>query len=79
MKNIILIKQIDKANHIIVGGLIYCVLSCFMADILALLIVVGVSAAKEWYDVKRYRMIFDWMDFAATIVGALPIFIKDLI
>jgi hypothetical protein len=50
-----------------------------VADWLALLIVCGISALKELWDVYRHRMIFDWMDFAATIVGALPIFIKDLI
>lgn len=79
MKNIILIKQIDKANHIIVGGLIYCIFAAFIHPVLSLAIVTAMSAVKEIWDVKRHRMIFDWYDFAATIVGALPIFIKDLI
>lgn len=79
MKNIILIKQIDKANHLIVGGLIYCLFACFVHPAFSLLIVGLFSFAKEYWDVKRHRMIFDWPDFITTIVGALPIFIKDLV
>lgn len=79
MKNIVLIKQIDKANHIIVGGLLYCIFAVFIHPALAFLVINVISAAKELWDVQRHRMIFDWYDFAATIVGALPIFIKDII
>ena len=79
MKNIILIKQIDKANHIIVGGIIYCLFGYFMHPILALIVVILFSLAKEFWDVYRHRMIFDLHDFIASIVGALPIFLKDIL
>jgi hypothetical protein len=79
MKNIIIIKQIDKANHLIVGGLIYCLFSFFVHPAVAIIVVSLFSLAKELWDVKRHRMIFDWPDFITTIVGALPIFLKDIL
>lgn len=79
MKNIILIKQIDKANHIIVGMLIYCVFAFFIHPALALLVVSLFSLAKELWDVKRHRMIFDMGDFIATIVGAIPSFLIQVL
>lgn len=79
MKNILIIKQIDKANHIIVGMLIYCIFAAFIHPVFALLIVCMFSAAKEFWDMYRHRMIFDWYDFIATIAGAVPSFIISIL
>lgn len=69
----LLIKKIDKANHFIVGGLIYCLLTMFIGPFLAYISVAVIAALKELIDMYRYKhTYFDVWDFVYTIIGAIP-------
>jgi hypothetical protein len=78
------IFPLDKANHFIVGYLIYFIGFIFIGTWYALLPVVVAGFAKEIYDIlKRKQKInynnFDLPDFLYTIAGAVPSLIIKLI
>ena len=77
MKNILLIKEIDKANHFIVGYLIYF-FSFIFIGVWAVIPLVVIAFLKELWDVYRHRMIFDWKDFCYTLAGGFPAFILSI-
>ena len=75
----LLIKKIDKANHFIVGGLIYCILTWIIGPFLAYLSVVVIAALKELIDMYRYKhTYFDLWDFLYTVLGSIPPSIVEL-
>ena len=74
----LLVKQIDKANHFIVGNIIFCAATLFLNPLLSLLIVILVGVGKEVRDYLTYK-VFDIKDLLYTIAGALPVLITTLI
>ena len=72
------IKEIDKANHIIIGMVTYCIAACFLHPALAMLAVVFVAFAKECWDYIDYGK-FDVFDFLYTIGGSIPALILTII
>ena len=73
-----LIPQIDKANHVILGMLIYCASACFLHPALAIAIVAGAAFTKEFWDYLDYGL-FDFYDFLYTVGGAIPALILTLV
>lgn len=76
--NILLIKQIDKANHFIVGYLIYFLSCLFIGAYWSVIPVVVIALLKEvndWY----FKNNFDWYDFIYTIAGMIPSFLIQTI
>ena len=69
------IKEIDKANHVIVGGLIYCAASIIMSPFIAFLFLAIVAGAKEIRDMYVNKTSFDTQDFIYSMVGGLAVFI----
>lgn len=72
MKDYLLIKEIDKANHFIVGYLIYFFSTILIGGFWALLPLLIINFAKEYLDMKRHKKAFDWKDFCYTLAGAIP-------
>jgi hypothetical protein len=70
----LLIKDIDKANHFIVGTILYCFFVAFLDPTSSFLMVYLVGFMKEYFDDKP-----DMMDAFYTALGALPIFILLLV
>jgi hypothetical protein len=68
----LIFKQIDKANHFIVGTLMYCFFAIILGPILSIILVSIVATFKELFDDK-----FDFIDLLCTIAGALPAFILN--
>ena len=69
--NLLLIKEIDKANHFIVGYLLYCISCIFLNaywSIVPVVVIAGLKEAVDSYSNKK----FDWYDFAYTIAGMIP-------
>lgn len=79
MKNFLLISKIDKANHFIIGYLIYT-LSCFIFDYFCALIpLIVIAFCKEIFDIVRRNTGFDLPDFLYTVMGAIPMFILNIL
>jgi hypothetical protein len=70
----LLIKEIDKANHFIVGTLLFCFFEIFLVPEVSLFMVYFIGFMKEYFDDKP-----DMVDALYTVFGALPIFILLLI
>ncbi len=70
---------VDKANHFIAGTLVYFLSSFFLTPLLSLIPVIIVGASKEIYDYYSKTGTPDIIDFLYTLVGAIPVFIIDLI
>lgn len=75
----LIVSEIDKANHFIVGYLIYFLSCVFLSPFLATLPVIIIAALKEVVDMWRYKRTFDWKDFVYTIAGMVPALILLLI
>ena len=69
--NLLLVKQIDKANHFIVGYLIYCISCIFLNAYWSIIPVVVIAGLKEVVDHFSNKK-FDWLDFAYTVAGLIP-------
>jgi hypothetical protein len=74
----LLVKQIDKANHFIVGTLVFCAATLFLNPLLSLLLVTLIGVGKEVRDYLTYK-VFDIKDLLYTIAGALPVLITTII
>ena len=70
----LLIKEIDKANHFIVGTILFCFFATFLDPVFSLFMVYLIGFMKEYFDDKP-----DMMDAFYTALGALPIFILLLL
>lgn len=70
----LIFKQIDKANHFIVGTILYCFLTIFLGPILSFIMISIIATFKELFDER-----FDVIDLLYTIAGALPPFILNLL
>lgn len=81
MKNFLLIKQIDKANHFIVGYLIYFLSFILLGEFWAVLPVIVLTGLKELIDMKwsEESAKFDWNDFAYTLAGMIPAFLIKIL
>ena len=66
-------KHIDKLYHFIAGMFIFWVASYFMACPIIPVIVIG--ALKEIYDKVIKHSYADWLDFVATVMGGLIIWV----
>jgi hypothetical protein len=66
----LLIKDIDKANHVIVGTILYCFFATFLDPVFSFFMVYLVAFFKEYFDDNP-----DMMDAFYTAMGALPVFI----
>lgn len=66
----LLIKDIDKANHFIVGTILYCFFTALLNPVFSFFLVYTVAFFKEYFDDKP-----DMMDAFYTAMGALPVFI----
>lgn len=75
----LLIPQIDKANHIIVGYLVYVISCFFLSPLLSFIPVILIGSLKELVDMIRYKRSFDYLDFIYTIAGAVPASMLNLI
>ena len=66
----LLIKDIDKANHVIVGTILYCFFATFLDPVFSFFMVYLIAFFKEYFDDKpdSTRTLF-------TVLGALPVFI----
>ena len=69
----------DKANHFIYGCIIYFIASIYLTPIQAMGVVTLIASAKELYDYKTKIGTPEIKDVVWTIMGALPIFIKQVI
>jgi hypothetical protein len=74
----LLVKQIDKANHFIVGNIIFCAASLFLNPILSLLLVILVATGKEVRDYLTYK-VFDIKDLLYTVAGAVPVLLTQIL
>lgn len=70
----LLIKEIDKANHFIVGTILFCFFATFISPVFSLMLVYLVAFLKEVFDSKS-----DLVDLLYTVLGALPVFILLMI
>ena len=76
----LIISEIDKANHFIVGTILYCIFSLFLSPLVSLIPVIIIAAGKEVRDMVVYkRNKFDVPDFLYTIAGALPVLILNVL
>jgi len=78
MKDFLLIKEIDKANHFIAGYLIYFFSTIIIGAWWALLPLLAINFGKEYYDSYRHKKPFDWKDFCYTLAGAIPTIMLNL-
>lgn len=69
------IKEIDKANQIILGGLIYCAASILMSPFIALLFLAIVFGAKKMKEMYVYKTKFDIQEFIYSMAGGVVVFI----
>lgn len=70
---------VDKANHFIVGTIIYVLASFILSPIFAIIPVVIVGLAKEIYDYITKTGTPDMIDLLFTILGALPPLILNFV
>ena len=75
----LIISEIDKANHVIVGYLIFIISSLFLHPLLSLIPVILIAAGKEVRDMIVYKREFDKKDFLYTLAGSIPALISLLI
>jgi len=66
-------KHIDKLYHFLAGMIIFWVASYFMVYPIIPVIVVG--AAKEVWDKIIKHSYADWLDFLATVMGGILIWV----
>lgn len=66
---------IDKANHFIVGTIIFSLSTFILTPIMSFLPVILIAGAKECYDYYSGNGTPDVEDFLYTILGAIPVFI----
>jgi hypothetical protein len=74
MKNLLLVKEIDKANHFIVGYIVYYFSYIFIGNWMALIPLLLIAFGKELIDSYKRKTPFDWEDLAYTLAGGIPIF-----
>lgn len=74
MKLPLVVKEIDKANHFIIGTIIYCFANIFVSCYLSLGAVILTALFKEFTDET-----FDFKDLLYSILGAIPVFILNLL
>ena len=70
--------SVDKANHFIVGTIIYCLALFLLSPLLALIPVIITGGAKEAYDYYSGKGTPDINDFIFNILGAIPVLITHL-
>jgi hypothetical protein len=68
----LIITKIDKANHFIVGTLIFCACDMFLTAAFSFAIVALIGLTKEFRDVIKRGTSFDFWDFFFTMLGAVP-------
>ena len=69
----------DKANHFIYGCILYFLVSTYLTPIQAMGVVTLTASIKELYDYKTKTGTPEIKDIIWTIMGALPLFIKQVI
>jgi len=79
----LIVKHIDKANHFIVGYLIYATLFNFIGYWSVIPVLIA-AFGKEVYDLYEKNEAIemgkiDWLDFVYTIAGVLPMLITQII
>lgn len=79
MKSLLIVKQIDKANHFILGYLIYFVMFLLFNWYYALLGVILLAFGKELIDSYMRKLPIDKSDLFYTIAGAIPSLVISLI
>ena len=70
---------VDKANHFIVGTIIYVLASFILSPLLAIIPVIIIGLAKEIYDYITKTGTPDMIDLLFTILGALPPLILNFV
>jgi len=75
----LIISAIDKANHFIVGYLLYFVVVLAIPPLYAFILTAFIGFLKELNDMFFYKKSFDLADFIYTVFGAIPIFILNII
>jgi len=78
MEKFIIVKSIDKANHFIVGYLLYFFSFILIGTYWSIPLVIVIAALKEvidFYNEKKY----DWKDFAYTVAGIIPAFLIKIL
>ena len=76
----LIIKEIDKANHFIVGSVLACIAGATFSLLVAVVIVTAIAALKEVRDMIAYnRTKFDLADFGYTLAGAFPVILLLII
>ena len=70
---------VDKANHFIVGTIIYCLALFMLSPVLALIPVMIAGGAKEAYDYYSGKGTPDIADFLYTVLGAIPVLMTHII
>ena len=69
----------DKANHFVYGSIICFLASLILTPIVALAITILIGILKEVYDKVSKKGNPEILDAVATIIGALPIFIINIL
>jgi hypothetical protein len=70
----LLIKEIDKANHFVVGTLLFCFFALFIDPVFSYFMVYLIAFFKEYFDDQP-----DMIDTLYTVLGALPVFVLLMI
>lgn len=69
---------VDKANHFIYGCLIYFIAQIWLVPVYALSVVILIGVLKELYDKISGKGTPDIMDSIWTILGAIPLFLIQI-
>ena len=69
----------DKANHFIYGNILCFFFSLFFIPLVTITFIVIIALGKELYDYKTKTGTPEIKDIVWTIMGALPLFIKQVI
>jgi len=69
----------DKANHFVYGSIICFLASLLFTPLASLLITIIIGILKEVYDKISKKGNPEILDAVATTIGALPIFIINII
>jgi hypothetical protein len=70
---------VDKANHFIVGTIIYVLSAFILSPLFAMIPVIIIGLSKEIYDYITKKGTPDIIDFLFTVLGALPPLILNFI
>lgn len=68
----LIITKIDKANHFIVGTLIFCACAIFITPGFSFLLTTLIGITKECRDMIKRGTSFDFWDLFFTVLGAIP-------